>query len=500
MTSPIPSAEIDAELARRSFRHFIRQSFPIVDPGARLVGTWYIDAIADHMEAVLRGMLGKTGGIRKLVINIQHRSLKSTIVGVMWPCWTWLQEPWIPFLTAARNHDLAIRDSTKSRKLLQSEWYRSLVARKPDGSLAWEFAEDQNQKNDFLNTANGRRTATFRGGGTGYGGLGLVADDILSIDDRFSLTEIDHANRWLEAEFFTRQNDPNRSAIVLNMHRLCPGDPSDHAIELGWDQLCLPTEYDPADRKRATSIGWEDPRKEPGESLCAARWTPTAIAEEKSHLGEFYEAICNQRPRNRSGAILKDLIDLPRWEVVPENARPAVSIDPAFKGLDVTKPKAHLKRSRVGLIEARTTLSKIYITSVICDWMDFKRLTAMTKAAAGRSRGAPIYVEDEADGPALLTTLESEVPGLIGVDPGHGPGGGSKYERFVAVEHYFRSGSILFPPDSHAPWVRPLIARVLSYPSVEYDDDIDALTQLIRKTWIEDGAEARMRRALALAQ
>lgn len=482
----VAPSDVVRERCRRSLRYFIREAFPHVEPGVQLTHGWYLDAIADHLEAVLRAMTGQPGGIRRLVINIQHRSLKSTVVGVLFPAWTWLRHAWIPWLTAARSQDLAIRDALKMRRLLESEFYQALITDPDTGVPAWSFTEDQKQKGDYLNTANGRRIATFRGGGTGYGGLGLIADDILSIQDAYSPVEIADANRWLEREFFTRQNDPARAAMVLNMHRLTPDDPSSVAIEAGWEHLCLPTEYDPTDRKKPTSIGFVDPRTEPGESLCPERWTPAVIADEKGSLKDLYEAIANQRPRNRAGAILKDHTDLPRWQVLPVRSRKTTSIDPSFKGVDVTRPNA--KRSRVAVLDGEIERlpegsERVYLTGLTVDFMDFNRLIAEAKAARDRQKGGVIYLEDEANGPALRNRVEDEVPGIIAVDPGNGPGSGSKLERFVAVAHLLVT-TVLWPPDDYAPWVRPFVQHVLSYPSVPYDDHIDALTQLVRMVFL----------------
>lgn len=499
--APPSLADLDRELFARpgGFGRFIRAAFPHVDPGVGLVDDWYIDAIADHLEAVRLAMLGQPGGIKRLVINVQHRSLKSTIAGVMFPAWCWLRDPWMPFLTAARTQPLAIRDSGKMRRLIESGWFQDLI-RTPSGAPAWTWSEDQNQKGDFLNTANGRRIATFRGGGTGYGGLGLIADDILSIQDSYSPTEIADANRWIEAEFYSRMNDPERSAIVLVMHRLHPEDPSAHALRLGWEHLCLPTEFDPA-RRRTTSIGWTDPRREAGESLAERRWTPAVIAEMKESLGPIYEAICNQNPQSRAGAVLAGIQDLPRWTSLPPSGSPRVSIDPSFKGQDLTAKKS--QRSRVGIIDALATApreapsstpdapapttTRLYVTGHVCDFMDFARLVAETRAARARHPHAPVYVEDKANGPALMTSLQDQVAGLVPVNPDQGAGSGSKVERFIAIAHFLRSGSVLLPTDDYAPWVREFVLRLLAFPNVAYDDDIDALTQLVRMEFLEPG-------------
>jgi predicted phage terminase large subunit-like protein len=62
--APEVVAEIKKELARRSFREFVRQAWPIIEPGTPLVWGWVVDAICEHLEAVTQG------DIKRLVINV----------------------------------------------------------------------------------------------------------------------------------------------------------------------------------------------------------------------------------------------------------------------------------------------------------------------------------------------------------------------------------------------------------------------------------------------
>jgi predicted phage terminase large subunit-like protein len=481
--------DVIAERCKRSFRRFARYAVAELAPTQTTVWGWYLDAVCDHLDALWRGATGRPGGIRRLVVNLIHRSLKSTLSSVVLPAWCWVHDPWLKIMTAAYKDSLALRDSDDTRRLVMTPWYQRQI-RGLDGKPTWDFDPTQNTKDRWVNTQRGTRIATHVTGGTGDGGRLLIVDDPLSIDEAYSEAAVVVANRWLEGTFFARQDDPAKSAIGIVQHRLRPDDPSGHAIEMGYEVLSLPLEYDPADRMRATSIGWTDPRTVPGESLCPERWTPEVIKEQKASLKELYEAIANQRPRNRTGAVLRDLTDLPRWQHLPDQAQSVdiISLDPSFKDLDPTKPKA--KRSRVGLLVARLNGKKLYLHDHAAEYMDFERQKAEAKAALARHpQVRKFYVEDEANGPALITSFQAEVPGVIAVQPGGKlAGGGSKFERFVAVAHYLRAGNVLLPPDDHGPWVRPFVARILSYPSVEFDDDIDALTQLLRMEWlISDG-------------
>ena len=58
-------------LLRADFRVFIHKAFTTLSPGQTYVPNWHIDAIAHRLERVRRGE------IRRLIINMPPRSLKS---------------------------------------------------------------------------------------------------------------------------------------------------------------------------------------------------------------------------------------------------------------------------------------------------------------------------------------------------------------------------------------------------------------------------------------
>src|SRR5215469_158381 len=78
-------ANIRAEKAKRRFRHFVRQAWPIVEPARDFVENWHVDALADHLQAVSEGR------IQKLLINVPPGHAKSLLVCVLWPAWNWIR-------------------------------------------------------------------------------------------------------------------------------------------------------------------------------------------------------------------------------------------------------------------------------------------------------------------------------------------------------------------------------------------------------------------------
>lgn len=68
-------------LLRRDLSSFIGKTLATVDPSAQYLPNWHIDLIAEYLQAATRGE------IRRLIINMPPRCLKSVCVSVAWPAW-----------------------------------------------------------------------------------------------------------------------------------------------------------------------------------------------------------------------------------------------------------------------------------------------------------------------------------------------------------------------------------------------------------------------------
>src|SRR5215472_13364998 len=110
--------DIDQERAARRLREFVRQAWSVVEPSTAFVPGWHLEAICEHLEAVTSGQ------IRRLLISMPPRHMKSLAVAVFWPCWEWITHPERRWLFCSYAAGLAIRDSLKCRRLVESPWYR----------------------------------------------------------------------------------------------------------------------------------------------------------------------------------------------------------------------------------------------------------------------------------------------------------------------------------------------------------------------------------------
>lgn len=150
-------------MAELKLSEFIQQAWKVVEPKTIFTDGWHLHAICDHLEAVSKHQ------IKKLIINIPPRHMKSLAVSVFWPCWEWITDPCIRWVFASYAQSLSVRDSLKCRRLILSKWYQERWADR------YKITGDQNEKMRFENDRTGYRISTSVDGvGTGEGGDRIV--------------------------------------------------------------------------------------------------------------------------------------------------------------------------------------------------------------------------------------------------------------------------------------------------------------------------------------
>jgi predicted phage terminase large subunit-like protein len=284
---------IEAELCRRSVLYFAKTFWPVLEPGRKLVTGWPIEAIAEHLEAVTRGE------IRKLLITVPPGSMKSLLTRAFWPSWSWIAQPSLRYIGASYAEALAARDNRRAKMIVESPLYQRLF---PHVRLS----DDQAQKVNFANTSTGSMMATsVRGRATGERGDVFVIDDPHNVLEAESEAIRSETLQWFREVVPSRVNDLDRSSFACIMQRVHHEDVAAAAIEQGYEHLLIPMHYDPS-RARTTSIGWKDPRTEPGDLMWPERFSARAVAELETTLGIYAaSAQLEQRPTPREGGLFK---------------------------------------------------------------------------------------------------------------------------------------------------------------------------------------------------
>jgi predicted phage terminase large subunit-like protein len=277
--------------AEESMRSFVRQAWHVVEPSEIYMSNWHIDAICEHLEAVSNNQ------IKNLLINMPPRAMKSLCVSVFWPMWEWIDKPYTRWMFSSYALSLAIRDSLKCRRLIDSEWYKT------NWGDVFSLSKDQNLKSRFENDKSGYRLAVSVGSAaTGEGGDRIVCDDPHNVNEAESEIIRKGTLIWWDQTMSSRLNNPKTGARVVVMQRVHQDDLSGHLLEQGgYIQLKLPAEFEKI-TKCFTSIGWKDPRKEEGELLWKERLGKNSLDTLKRMLGSVgYAGQYQQRPMPAEG-------------------------------------------------------------------------------------------------------------------------------------------------------------------------------------------------------
>lgn len=437
--------------------NFLRASWPVIEPNQPFVAGKHIEAICEHLEAVRRGQ------IRNLLINVPPRHCKSSIVSVAYPAWVWREIPGHKFIYASHSFSLSKRDSVKCRSLIQSEWYRNKF------QIKWEISDDQNEKVKFENTEKGFRMAASVGGSViGTGADTQVVDDPHSPLDVRSETVRQSVIDWYDQEFSTRINDPKTASRIMIMQRLDQQDLSQHVLDKGgWTHLMLPAQYEEARKCVVHVTGWEDERKIEGEPLWPERFGTPEIEDFKRSLGSMAAAgQLQQRPAPAEGAIFKRAwftkfhVELPELEFI------GMSVDLTFKEGKKNDYADFAIWARAGAMR--------YHLDRIRGQMGFNEQINAFLALVAKWNPQAKWVEDTANGPALIAALRTRVTGIIPVKPK-----GSKIARAEAVTPIFEAGNISLPDPLKTPWVSDYIEEMCTFPGGMHDDQVDTTTQAL---------------------
>lgn len=312
--------------------------------------------------------------------------------------------------------------------------------------------------------------------------------DLIYVDDPHDVEEATSdaqrrsvLERW-DASIGNRLNDLSTSIRIAIAHRVHENDWAAARIAEGnWCELRLPTEYE-ADHPCTTPLGG-DRRTVDGESIHPARYTPEVIASEKARLGALrWAAIHQQRPAPAGGALVKaEWLRFHKRPGAPDGSSrrprgcfegPAVETPSAFDGVCIAADLAGGKLTKSGdynvIVAVGKKGSAFHLLDVWRARADFPEVQRVMRSFAARWPGARKVVEAAASGSALVASLASEIPGLIGQPPK-----GDKVSNMQSVLAFFEAGNVYL--DEHAAALAELVTELITFPNAAHDDFADAL-------------------------
>jgi hypothetical protein len=285
--------DIHRILISSRLRPFVGRSFLSLNPGKQLSSAHYVRAMCYQLERVARGE------IRRLIIELPPRHLKSITASVCFPAWILGRDPTKRVVCVSYSNDLSYAFSNKCRQLMQQLFYGSCFP-------AMQFDPKKNAVSEFHTTMQGFRLATSMGGTiTGKGGDVLILDDVMKAQDTHSQAARDSAFQTYQETIATRLDDPKTGAIVVVGQRLHEDDLIGRLKQTGnWAVLSLPAialEDEFIDLEEGINF-----RRIKGEPLDPDRLGLQELEQIRSEIGTMaFEAEYQQRPVLPGGNLIR---------------------------------------------------------------------------------------------------------------------------------------------------------------------------------------------------
>src|SRR5215208_4091722 len=279
---------------RKDFVSFVRKSFHVLAPSAIFHMNWHICAIAHCLEQV------RLGKIKRLIITVPPRSLKSIMCSVAFPAFVLGHDPSKRLIVVSYGADLAIKHGNDFRAVVNSAEYRAIFP-------GMRISAMKNTQTEVVTTLNGFRLAiSVDGALTGRGGDIIIIDDPIAALAALSQKPREHVRDWYFNTLLSRLDDKQNGAIVLVMQRLHEDDLAGVLLRASdeWTVLSLPAI---AEQDEQIPIGnGRIHFRQAADVLHPERGPREVLESLRAQLGpEIYEAQYQQQPVAPGGAMIK---------------------------------------------------------------------------------------------------------------------------------------------------------------------------------------------------
>lgn len=442
-------------ILRNSFSAFTKKVFYTVSPNSKYLHNWHIDLISEYLVACQQRK------IKRLIINIPPRYLKSISVNVAFPAWLLGHNPKERIISSSYAQGLSVKHSIDSRLVIQSEWYKALF---PNVNLV----DDQNTKTKFVTSNRGYRLATATGSAvTGEGGNFLLIDDPLNSLNSNSDVARAEVITWFEQAFSSRLDDKKNGVIILVMQRLHEDDLAGHLIEKGgWEHLNIPAENITGnDIVYNFPISGKTKVYKPNEVLHEEREDEAALKLLATEMGSYaYAGQYLQQPAPVGGGIIKT-----NWFNYFDN----IEGGHIYQSWD-TANKDGEENDYSACVTWCVKDNQFYVLDVWKDKLQFPELVSALKRHYETWKPRQVLIEDKASGQQLLQTLRKETRLPI---VAYNPKQMSKSERMHTASIDVEAGRVYLKNKAH--WLDELLHELKVFPNGRYKDTGDAFSMFI---------------------
>lgn len=460
-------------LCRLHLFYFVWEAHQQLNPGTDFKPNWHIELLSHELQKTL-----ESPG-RRLIVTCPPRYGKSFIMSICFIAWAMGHDPSLRFLVASYSEALADEHADTFKKLIESDWYKSLFPK-------MRVDPKKTRASDIQSTKGGRRKAISRNGtATGFGADIIVIDDIIKAADATSPVERRKAQEYYEQTLFSRLNDKKKGQIVANQQRFHEDDPAAALIEKGFEHVCLRAiaEEDEAWELYDGKVY----RRARGKALFPELEDIEQLQEIKSMISPpVFSAQYQQNPVNPGGnRISWDRLQFYDPDVFPYARSEYTCIVQSWDTASLAEPDSDYSAcTTVGLHKT----GKWHIIDVARARLAYDKLRERALYLARHYKPDGIVIEMAGSGYALISDMREHLcggrPSLSQVHvSAYSPRVG-KEERAFTRQHKLEDGTFLLP--ERATWLSDFRHELTAFPVGKNDDQVDSLIQAI--DYLETGA------------
>ena len=405
----------------------------------------HTDYIAERLQQIA------DGEEKHIIVEMQPRAGKSMTITESFPSYFLGRNPKKKVIATAYSETLARKFGRLNRnKLIEF-----------GGEIFGLQLDQLTATNWNIEGHGGGMVATGIGGSiTGEGAdLLLVDDPIKNNAEAQSQTIRDRI--WDEWETTLSTRLHKGGSVIVVMTRWHEDDFVGRLLKrspYNWERIRMPTLAEDEN----DLLG-----REVGEALAVGLGYDVEWATlKKQEVGsKVWNSLYQQRPSASEGNIFQRKW----WQYYERLPR---KFDKLIISWDLTFKDADTSDYVVGQVWLKKGADK-YLVEQVRDKMDFPTtLQAVKNLSRKYPKAREILIEDKANGPAVISTLQREVSGIIPIKPR-----GSKVARAQAVTPQIESGNVFLPSDKA--FTQDVVEECANFPNGNHDDIIDTLSQAL---------------------
>ncbi|MCA1528762.1 phage terminase large subunit [Bradyrhizobium yuanmingense] len=442
-------------ILRADFVSFVYRCFLHLNPGARFLPNWHIQAIAYQLERVRRGEL------TRLIINMPPRYLKSITVSVAFSAFLLGHAPGRRIISLSYGDDLSAKHASDFRSIVHAEWYRRAF---PDMRIA------RSTESELITTRRGsRRTTSVSGTLTGLGGDLILIDDPQKPADAQSEARRIAVNQWVTNTLMSRLDNKRTSSVILVMQRVHLDDLSGFLASSSdeWKVLSLPAI---AESDAAIPIGPNQFHfRKAGEALHPAHESIEMLRKLQQTLGpDVFAAQYQQAPVPAGGALIKRNW-LRYYDEPPSQDALGCRIIQSWDTAAKNGAQNDWSVCTTWLVVDGT----YYLLDLVRGRFEYPALRDTAIELARRFKPHEILIEEASTGIALAQELSDRTDCFVNpIKVEH-----DKIGRLYVQQAKFAAGRVRFP--RNAPFLPDLEMELLTFPQGRHDDQVDSISQAL---------------------